>query len=128
MLEEDELAALLQDPPDPAERVHHTRYRTRRERADDGVDAGIGEGDAFSRKVQKRDVQVRSAPLPFGEAKHSGVGLERIDLAHSRWVIVSEVRSGTYPDLEDGSLSQGDDVRADIPKGLGIAQDAYEWG
>jgi hypothetical protein len=39
---------------------------------------------------------------------------------------VSEVRSGTYPDLEDRSLSERDDSRADIPERLGIAEKAYE--
>jgi hypothetical protein len=41
---------------------------------------------------------------------------------------VDQVRAGTYANLEDFALSRGDDLLANSPDGLRIAQLAYEKG
>jgi hypothetical protein len=41
---------------------------------------------------------------------------------------VNQVRAGAYANLEDFALSRGDDLLANSPDGLRIAQLAYEKG
>jgi hypothetical protein len=41
---------------------------------------------------------------------------------------VSQVRAGTYANLEHFALSRGDDLLANLPDGFRIAQLAYEKG
>jgi hypothetical protein len=67
-------------------------------------------------------------PLLFCEPNHSRVGFKRVELAHSCGIVVNEVRARTYTDLEDFSLSQGDDLPANFSDGRRIAQPIHKIG
>jgi hypothetical protein len=66
VFEKDELAARSQDPSHTLQRLHDARYRAQRKGAHNGIDAGVPQGNAFARQIQKLDVQLRPAPLLFG--------------------------------------------------------------
>src|SRR6185436_3460312 len=80
VLEEDELAARLQDAFDTAQRLHDSGNGAEREGAHDGIDRIIRQGDAFARKAQEFDVEAGPASLPLGHPNHLAIRLESIYL------------------------------------------------
>src|SRR6266851_2344908 len=122
MLEEDELASWLQDSLDSAERLQDTGNGAESESAHDGIDRIVLQGDAFARKAQEFNVELRAASLPFGQFHHPPVGFERINLADPRGVVVNEVDAGPHTDLQDFPLGPADDPLPNLADGRGIAE------
>jgi len=83
MLKKDELTALPQDTSNASNGLHDAGNRAQSEGTDDRLDGVVRQRDAFARKVQELNFQVRSTPLLFREANHAGVGFQCIDSAHS---------------------------------------------
>src|SRR5262245_21714184 len=104
-----------QDTPDAPQGLHHPGNGAEGEGAHHRIDRAVPQGDALPREVQELDVQLPSAPLPFSEPHHPGVGFERVELAYRCGIVVTEVDAGAYADFEDGPLSQGDDPLANFP-------------
>src|SRR5438128_3594957 len=122
MLEEDELAAWLQDPLDTSQRLQDTRYGAQREGTHDGIDRIVRQGDCFARKAQEFDIELRAAPLPLGQFNHPPVGFERVYLADPLGIVVNEIHAGSHADLEDVPLSPANDSLPDLADRRGIAE------
>lgn len=67
MLKENELAPRFQNTPDICQSLGDARDCTKSERANHSIDARILQGNAFSRQVQKLEVQLRLAVRSFCE-------------------------------------------------------------
>src|SRR5260370_962194 len=70
VLEEDELAAGLQDTCDAPDRLHYSRNRAQREGADHGIDAAVTQRNAPPRDAQEFAVNLRPAPFPLATPNH----------------------------------------------------------
>jgi hypothetical protein len=128
VFEEDEFAAGLEDSFDTAQRFHDTGNGAEREGAHDGIDRIIRQGDAFAREAQELDVEARPAPLPLGQSNHLPIRFERIDLAHLRGIVVSEVDAGTDADFQDSPFGPAEDALTDRTDGRGITERLYDPG
>src|SRR5262249_53209300 len=100
MLKENKLTARPQDSANPANSFLDVGNSAHRERANNRINAGIVEWNPFSRKIKKLNIQLCAAALFFSPRDHSGVRFQRIDFAHSGWIVMSEVHTGTYADLK----------------------------
>src|SRR5262249_18836907 len=78
------------------------------------------------RKIDELNIQFRFGDLPFCELNHSGVWFECKQFIYFRWFIVDEVHAGADADLQDVSLSQGENPPTNFANGLRIAQHAYQ--
>src|SRR5262249_32515938 len=128
VLEKDEPAAWPQDTSNASYGLHHPRNGAECEGANNRIDSALLQGNALPREVQELDVQLRLAPMLFGEPDHPRVGFERVEFAHSCRIVVREIDAGTDADFEDCPLSQGYDSLANFPDGLRVAQHAEEMG
>src|ERR1700678_2404162 len=122
MFEEDKLATGLQDSSNTTNSVGNAGNRTQRKRANHRIDCAVGQGDAFSRKVEKFDVDLRLASLGFCQTNHSWIGFGRVNLVYSSGIVMGKVHARTDADFENCPFSQGDNQLAHIADGLWIAQ------
>lgn len=125
MLEEDKLPTGLQDSSNTANSLGNARNRAQRERANHRIDCAVGQGNAFSGKIQEFDIEFRLASLRFRQTNHSGIGFERIHLVYSYGIVEGEVHARTYADFENCPFSQGNDPLANVAEGLWIAQHVH---
>jgi hypothetical protein len=97
VLEEDELAARLEDPSHAVSTLAFAR--------------GMGSAG----RSRKLGIQLRSAPLLFCAPKHPRVGFERIDPVYSCEIVMNEVHAGTDANLKDIPLRQRNDALPNFP-------------
>src|SRR5581483_3784778 len=128
VLKEDELATRPQYSSETLNGLYHVGNRAQRKGADNGIDAGSCQGYAFSRQVEKLNVQPSIAALLFGTANHSPVRFKRIHFAYPCWVIVNEVHAWSYADFKHFPLRQRDETLTNLLHGLRVPQYAYEMG
>src|SRR5258707_15760823 len=126
MLEEDKLPSGLQDSSNTANSLGNAGNRTQRKRANDCIDCAVGQWNAFSRKVEKFDVDLRLTSLGFCQTNHSWIGFERVNLVYSCGIVMGEVHARTYTDFENCPFSRGDNPLAHIADGLWIAQPFHD--
>jgi hypothetical protein len=128
VLEEYELTIPLQDPSNSLNSLNDTRNRAQSKGAHNCVDSRVWQWDALSGQVDKLDIQVRSEALFLCSSKHPSVGLERVNFAYSRLIVVNEVHTGPNADLQNSPLCPRNDLFPDFLDGLRIAEHAYEVG
>jgi hypothetical protein len=128
VLEENELAARLQDSCDPLNRIHYAWNRAQGKRANHRINTALSQWNAFTRQSQELDVQLRSAPLFYCASNHPRVRFQRKDLTHSCCVVEGEIHTWSDTDFEDRPLGHGDDPLTYVPHGLGITQQSHKMG
>jgi hypothetical protein len=117
VFKENELTTRFQNTSDTCKSLRNARDCAKSERADDSIDARILQGNAFSRQVQKFEVQLRLAVLSFCEPNHPWVGFESIEFRHFGGIVMSEIYAWTDTDLQDLALGKRDNSSTNFPNG-----------
>src|SRR5260370_38996194 len=98
MFEEDEFAAGFQDPSNAANSFSNVGNCAQRKSANHSIDRVVVQRDAFSRKVQKFDIELGLASLRICQTNHSSIGVERVDLVYSCGIVVGRTKSSASVD------------------------------
>src|SRR6516225_2244399 len=73
-------------------------------------------------------MQLSSTALLFGVPDHRLIRFKRIDFAHSCWVVMNKVHSGSNSDFQHFAMRQGEEALTDFLDRFWIAQNTYEMG